>query len=190
MQEDRLLIERLKQGDSAALSRIYEKYGDALLTLAAKLLGDRIGAEDVLHDVFLTFAEGIGRFTLTGSLRGYLATCVANRARDRCRQRRRAVRLADAAAMVRDEAMGPEAAAELDDEMERVGRALDRLPYEQREVVLLRTHGGLKFRQIADVQEVSVNTALGRYRYAMEKLRAWLGVEVDHGACAGYRTVG
>jgi RNA polymerase sigma-70 factor (ECF subfamily) len=52
------------------------------------------------------------------------------------------------------------------------------LPEAQREVVALKIDGGLTFAQIAKVTNVSLNTAAGRYRYAMEKLRAALAEEV------------
>lgn len=56
----------------------------------------------------------------------------------------------------------------------RVARALEKLPIEQREVVVLRLQGDMKFRQIAEMLDVSVNTAQSRYRYGMEKLRQLL----------------
>jgi RNA polymerase sigma-70 factor (ECF subfamily) len=52
------------------------------------------------------------------------------------------------------------------------------LPYEQREVVLLHLRGGMRFVEIARSQNVSVNTALGRYRYGLEKLRTKLNGEI------------
>jgi RNA polymerase sigma-70 factor (ECF subfamily) len=52
-----------------------------------------------------------------------------------------------------------------------------RLPYEQREVFVLRVQGQMKFRQIASVQGVSVNSAHSRYRYALDRLRSLLQEE-------------
>jgi RNA polymerase sigma-70 factor (ECF subfamily) len=60
----------------------------------------------------------------------------------------------------------------------RLARALAGLPEAQREVVALKIDGGLTFAQIAKVTNVSLNTAAGRYRYALDKLRAVLAVEV------------
>ena len=85
--EDRLLVFRCKQGSRPALRRIYEKYRDYLLILAVALCHDVNTAEDVVHDTFVSFAEKLERFTLTGSLKAYLATCVANRVRDLMRSR-------------------------------------------------------------------------------------------------------
>ena len=57
MLEDKLLIWKFKCGSSEALCRIYQKYGDYLLALAAALLGDVNAAEDAVHDVFCKFIE-------------------------------------------------------------------------------------------------------------------------------------
>ena len=82
MLEDRLLVWRFNRGDKEALHRIYEKYKHDLLKVAAALLEDRSAVEDVLHDVFVSFAQTAGKFRLKGSLKGYLAICIANRARN------------------------------------------------------------------------------------------------------------
>jgi RNA polymerase sigma-70 factor (ECF subfamily) len=52
-----------------------------------------------------------------------------------------------------------------------VRKLIDYLPEEQKEVVLLRHYGGLSFKEIADQTNVSINTALGRMRYALINLR-------------------
>jgi RNA polymerase sigma factor (sigma-70 family) len=60
---------------------VYEKYKQELLALAQSLFNNSAAAEDVVHDVFMAFLQ-LRRFRLTGSLKGYLATCVANAARN------------------------------------------------------------------------------------------------------------
>ncbi|MHC4621504.1 MAG: RNA polymerase sigma factor, partial [Planctomycetota bacterium] len=85
MIEDEVLKWKFKCGSRDALRRIYEKYQDYLLTLAMALSNDVNAAEDVLHDVFVSFAESAESFKLRGSLKNYLATSVVNRARDRIR---------------------------------------------------------------------------------------------------------
>jgi len=76
------LIWRFNRGHPDALRDIYEGHKHQLVTLAAALLLDKAEAEDVVHDVFVGFMRSGGRFRLTGSLKGFLATCVANRARN------------------------------------------------------------------------------------------------------------
>ncbi len=79
--EDKLLVWRFNRGDYEAVRRVYEKYKCDLLALAVSLLNNTAAAEDVVHDVFMSFLQ-LKRFRLTGSLKGYLATCVANAARN------------------------------------------------------------------------------------------------------------
>ena len=83
MLDDRLLIWRFNRGNMDVLRYVYKRQKDYLVTLAAALLHDRNAAEDVVHDVFVSFIQMAGRFRLTGSLKGYLSTCVANNARNR-----------------------------------------------------------------------------------------------------------
>jgi len=175
MIEDKVLVWRFNRGEPAALCRIYEKYRDGLLKVAAALLNDRSGIEDALHDVFVDFAQTTGRFRLRGSLKGYLAICVANRARDmnRTRQRRAAVSLDEINAHPpgvdgpEHEAISRELTAKLDE-------AMAQLPEEQRETIVLHLQGKLPFREIARLREISINTALSRYRYGLDKLRSLL----------------
>ena len=173
MLEDERLKWKFKRGSREALSRIYEKYFDSMLTLAMGLLRNAEDAQDVVHDAFVSFARSVDTFRLRGSLSGYLATSVVNRARDRLRQeRRRSGRL--------DEGPGPahttaEPAETLirTEEAKRANDALATLPYEQREAIVLRLKANMKFRDIARLQGCPVSTAQGRYYEGLDKLR-WM----------------
>ncbi len=178
MVEDELLKLKFKCGSREALCRIYQKYHNHLLTLAMGLLNDVNLAEDVLHDVFVSFAKSAENFRLRGSLKSYLATSVVNRARDRIRAKRRErVRLHDMDVLASG-SNGPEQSVICTEESLRVNCAIAQLPYEQREVIILRLNGRMKFKEIAGLQGVSVNTIQGRYRYGLKKLRSILNGEV------------
>jgi len=179
MLEDRLLLWRFKCGSRDAFRLIYEKYAADLLTLAANLLGDSSAAEDVVQDVFVSFVKSAEQFRLRGSLKGYLATCVANRARDHIRKkkRQRTVAVSEAGQMTSG-AKSPVQLVIRTEELQKLKHAMTELPYQQREVVVLRLHGDLRFRQIAKLQRVCVKTALSRYRYGLDKLRSILNGEV------------
>jgi RNA polymerase sigma-70 factor (ECF subfamily) len=178
MMEDRLLIWKFKCGSKDALRRIYEKYAGFLLTLATALLNDVNAAEDVVHDFFVSFAQSAEKLQLNGSFKWYLATCVMNRARDRLRVRQLQTVGLDKTDSIPSDANEPESAAMCNEELQQLCVAMERLPYEQREVVLLHTKGGMKFRQIAILQSVSVKTAQSRYRIGLDKLRSLLNSEV------------
>lgn len=180
MLEDRRLLKRLKRGDRDALRLIYEKYEGDLLTLAGNLLRDPGTAQDVVQDVFLGLVRSAPRLRLRRTLRAYLATAVANRARDHCRRqaRERFVPLDDAGPVPAG-SDGPVQMVIRSDEMQRLRAAVEELPYEQREVLMLRVHAGLKFREIAEHQGVSLKTAISRHQYGLDKLRSMLNGEVS-----------
>lgn len=179
MLEDKLLVLRCRRGDKDAMCRVYDKYKDCLLTLAKALLGERAEAEDVVHDVFVAFAGSATQFRLTGTLKGYLATCVSNRARDRIRAGARHAEALDSANPFVAGSRSPEQQAAEAEELTRLRQALRQIPYEQREAVLLHIKGGMKLREIAKLQGVSVSTVHGRYRYGLDKLRSLLNSEVE-----------
>ena len=178
MLEDKLLILRFKHGSYDALVRIYGKYRLYLLKLASALLHDVSIAEDVVHDVFLRFAQSPDHISLNGSLKSYLRTCVLNSIRNKLRAEkiRTCVDL--------DEIIPIVAASNdsdhwiiLKEDSAKIADALAQLPFEQRETVVLHLHGDMKFREIAKLQNVPVKTIQSRYRYAIEKLRAILSNE-------------
>jgi RNA polymerase sigma-70 factor (ECF subfamily) len=178
--EDRLLVRRLNRGDATALSRVYEKYRDDLLRLAASLLSNRATAEDTVQDVFVRFAGSARTFRLTGSLKGYLSTCVANAARNNLKTtRRRETTGLDEAAEPASDAPGPEHWLISSEQFNRVSAAMGQLPPEQREVVTLHLYGDRPFREIAEWQETSIKTVQSRYRYGLDKLRSLLDSEVQ-----------
>ena len=175
--EDRWLVRRFNAGDARALRRIYEKYKPDLLGVARALLNDGSAAEDVLHDVVVSFASQAGRFVLRGSLKGYLAICVANRARNANRQGARPEPCERAAAR-RTHADVSESA--LDEERRSaIVAAMEQLPEAQRQAVALHVLGGLRFREIAQQSDESINTIQSRYRYGLKKLRSLLNGQVD-----------
>ena len=180
MLEDERLLWRLKNGDRDALRLIYEEYSGDLLTLAANLLHDPAMAEDVVQDVFVALVHAAPRLHLRRTLRAYLATAVANRVRDRYRRNaRHPPASVEEATRVADGSDGPVQMVIDTEQMHRLRSAVEELPYEQREVIMLRVHAGTKFREIARHQGVSLKTAISRYRYGLDKLRSTLNGEVS-----------
>ena len=143
------------------------------------LLGDVATAEDVVQDVFLSLLRLSGRLKFTGSLRGYLATCVVNGTRNIIRaHRRHPMSELDEADPIPAEDMRPDDAAIIKEQLDQLKWALSQLPYPQREVLVLRVYGQMTFKEIARQQGIPTNTALGRYRYAIDRLRSLLNSEV------------
>ncbi|MBN2589068.1 MAG: sigma-70 family RNA polymerase sigma factor [Sedimentisphaerales bacterium] len=177
MIEDELLKWRFKLGSKDALQRIYEKYLNYMLTLAMALLHNQDEAEDVVHDVFVSFAESAAEFRLMGNLKSYLTICVLNRARDKIRSGVRVYAYSKKPESESLDFVTPENTIISTEEAKRLNHAIAQIPEQQREVIVLHLKGQMKFREIAKLLGVSVNTIQGRYRYGLEKLRSLLNGE-------------
>lgn len=177
--EDAILIWRLKRGNTDALGRIYEKYESDMLAVATNLVGSRHTAQDIVHDVFVTFAGAICKLSIYGSLKSYLITCAVNRCRDWMQSQKRisASMPPDFAAASPDS--DPAGRVVADETVFRLAAAMAQLPYDQREVVLLHIRGGMRFKAIAKQLNVSINTVQSRYRYGLGKLRSLLNGEIE-----------
>jgi RNA polymerase sigma-70 factor (ECF subfamily) len=127
-----------------------------------------------VHDIFVTLAQSPRKFRLRGSLKSYLATCVANRARDRLRSgKRHGDRLA-ARAGPEPQAGAPAEALICTEQARRVYDALAQLPDDQREAIVLHIKADMKFQEIAKIQNASYVAVQARYRRGMDTLRAIL----------------
>jgi len=177
--EDKLLIRKLNRGNEDALCRIYQKYRDDLVRIAAGLLNDVSTAEDVVQEVFLMLVRYADRYTITKSLKGYLTACVANKVRNvyRTKSAQPSVSL-DGLKQEVSKSKGPEQCVVCDEEFQNLYKAIAQLPYEQKEAVILHIQGKMKFRHIARLQGTSIKTTLSRYRYGLNKLRSMLNSEV------------
>ena len=177
---DKILIWKFRCGSKKALCDIYTKYEDIMLTVAVSLLNDVSLAEDVVHDVFVSFAQSAPKINPDGNLKGYLIKCVANLARDviRAKHRQANTGLEDIEYMV-FESDGPLQRLIDDEKFHILNNAMVQLPYEQKEIVILRLQGGMTFKAIASLLNISINTVNSRYRYGLEKLRSLLNSEVE-----------
>ncbi len=147
-----------------------EEHGPALLLLARQYVNSHADAEDVVHDAFLAFWKTKHR---AEDPTAYLYSCVRNTSLNWIRNRRRRQQREQAQAQ-------PESQNWFTMQHDDLQQQLTLLPTEQREVVVLKIWGHLNFRQIGEALGISSNTAASRYRYALEKLRASLSMEITH----------
>ena len=111
-------------------------------------------------------------FQLTGSLKGYLLTCVANRARNKNKVRHQKKTGLDQVKLISTGEDDPPNSVMCNEQLLQLCNSMGQIPYEQREVILLHLHSGMKFKTIAGRLEISVNTVKSRYRYGLERLRS------------------
>jgi RNA polymerase sigma-70 factor (ECF subfamily) len=178
MLEDKLLVWKLKGGNIDTMRLVYEKYKDDLLALAVSLSNDRATAEDALHDVFVSFAQFAGKLKLRTSLKSYLSSCIANRIRNLQSSISRQTEQLNNTENCQQDCSQPSKLAISAEQSEQIETALSQLPYQQREVIILHVHSQMRFKAIARLQGVSINTIQSRYRYGLEKLRIQLNGKV------------
>jgi len=165
------LTTRIASGDKEALREAYELCSRELYMFARALTNRNLSdAEDVLQECFVRVWERRRHLGSVRNLRAYLFTTLRNVylnfARSESREMKR--RAESAGLVVTGPPDDPVAA-------ERLDQALDTLPEEQRQVVVLKVWGGLTLAEIAGVLDESENTVASRYRYGLNKLRKLLG---------------
>jgi len=147
---------------AAEVKALYEKHGSALAAYGCCCGLDFGTAEDVVQQVFLKLLQGGSAWPQTPP--AYLFRTVRNAALNRLRDIRREVEMPEETPwLISRDGREEEALA--------VRTALRDLPDEQREAIFLKIWAGMTLQEIADLLEISINTAASRYRYALEKLR-------------------
>ncbi|HET9281134.1 MAG TPA: sigma-70 family RNA polymerase sigma factor [Candidatus Angelobacter sp.] len=146
------------------IEQLYRQHGPALLLFAKAITGERSRAQDAIHQVFLKLLEDEG-LQQANDVKAYLFACVRNAALNDARVRGRNVELAN------EELAWFEPRLRDYAEEASLRHALAELPDDQRQVTVLHIWGELTFAQIADLLDISANTAASRYRYALARLR-------------------
>jgi len=150
----------------------FDRHQAALLLLARQHVATTEESQDALQEGFVRFWRTRQR---ARDPVAYLFTCVRSAALDL--RRSRVARIARERTAEGDLFVAP---VELDDRRQGLETALQTLPPEQREVVVLKIWSELTFAQIAGALHISANTAASRYRYAIARLQTALASEVTH----------
>jgi RNA polymerase sigma-70 factor (ECF subfamily) len=165
----------VQQGNPRAFELLYDRHGGAAFSLAYRMMGNRIAAEDVAQEAFLSIWRSRLRYQPErGSVRTWVLGIVHHRGIDALRrsvvhdrrrvdvegieERHEAPELTDVEAARRDEARN-------------VRSALEELPEDQSRVIELAYFGGFSHSQIAEMLEMPIGTVKGRMRLGLEKLR-------------------
>lgn len=180
--EDPTLIERLKSGDEGAFSALFNKHKAKVFTSIYLFVRDRQIAEDLLQDTFIKALEKIqkGVYKENNKFLAWVQRIAHNLCVDQYRKGKRAPRTT----FVENWVMGLNFSFDETEEdriiraekCQQVQQMIDTLPEEQKEVVILRHYANLPFKEIAEITNVSINTALGRMRYALISMRKLMGV--------------
>lgn len=176
--DSRLLNDYLA-GDRKAISILIDRHSKRVLDYIRMMVRDNEIADDIFQETFIKVVRFIddGRYADNGKFLSWVLRIAHNQVIDHFRQAKQANNLSEsdagydilnsrqfADATVEDRLVGEQIEKDL-------LRLVGNLPEEQKEVVELRYFGGLSFKEIAEQTNVSINTALGRMRYALINLR-------------------
>ncbi len=175
--EDMELIVRYKRGNVSALDVLVTRYRRQLFGYILNMSVNASEADEIFQEAWLKVIRKIGLYRHKNFL-GWLVRIAHNVIIDRSRRRKPNVSLdAESAgggslgATLADKGPAPMDGIENRDLGQAISRAVAMLPDEQKEVFLLRTKAEISFREIAEIQGTSINTALARMQYALGKLR-------------------
>jgi RNA polymerase sigma factor (sigma-70 family) len=177
-QSDDALMARFCDGDEDAFVLLYDRYAPQLEVFLRRFVRDRALAEDLLQTTFLSIVRARGRYTPLTGLRAWMYAIAGNAARDALRRRGARPEQSYDPALLSDLAAAPDADPTLavsDPNMARaVDEALQQLPPDQREAVLLHKLQGLSFPEIASALGTTVGAAKVRAHRGYQRLKLLL----------------
>ncbi len=176
---DSALLHQYRSGDRNAISQLIERHSRRVRNYIRMMVKDHDLAEDIFQETFIKVVRVIdeGRYCDNGKFLSWVLRIAHNQVIDYFRNQRQNKSLteSDAGYNVLGTLQFADRTIEdaiVSEQIERDIRSLiELLPEEQREVVRMRYFAGLSFKEIAEQTGVSINTALGRMRYALINLR-------------------
>jgi RNA polymerase sigma-70 factor (ECF subfamily) len=178
------VIARAKARDATAFDLLVEWYGPRLYGYFYRLTGRRTDAEDLLQDLFVRLVGTIAQYEHDGRFEAWLFRIATNLVRDRIRRARTAGGLLGQPMPSdpdegrrrdpRESADDPPERLEQAEEIDRLDRAIRRLPEQEQTVILLRHFSQMSFREIADLMGTPLGTALARAHRGLARLREFM----------------
>lgn len=175
---DKALINEFQSGNDAAFEELLTRHKDAIYTSIYMFVKDREKANDIFQDVFIKIIHTLreGRYTHEGKFKQWASRIAYNMCVDNFRKTKRRSKITttdnfDIFDVLETPNKNMEDVMIQDETNKRVKELIDRLSPEQREVVVLRHYADMSFKEIAGLTRVSINTALGRMRYALINMR-------------------
>lgn len=181
---DQTLIKQFRSGDHLAFSELLGRYKDNLYATIFYLVKDKYIAEDLFQDTIMKALRHIrdDNYMEQGKFGPWILRIGHNSCIDYFRKTKRNVPVVLEGGLNLLDYIGEhtechEMAIVKMEVKSSVQKMIERLPKEQREVVVSRIYGELSFKEIAEMTDVSINTALGRMRYALQNLRRMVAAE-------------
>ncbi len=175
---DEEAMQLVGDGNPRAFELIYDRHGGAAFSVAYRMVGNRVAAEDIVQEAFLSIWRSRMRYDRSrGSVRTWVLGIVHNRAIDALRRGASHDRRQETLDGVEERHEAPERTdveAARRDEARSVRTALETLPDDQRRTIELAYFGGFTHSQIAELLDQPIGTVKGRMRLGLDKLKRQL----------------
>ncbi len=176
---DQELLSEFMNGSNAALELLIKRYERKVYTYILMMVRKPHLAEDLMQETFVKAIRSLkeGRYSENNRFQSWLMRIAHNLAIDHFRQNKQYREIsnddysADLFNTPRFSDMNVEQTLVYNRVLTEVRMLIEKLPDDQKEVIMLRYYADLSFKEIADLTNVSINTALGRMRYALINLR-------------------
>ncbi|MBS4071180.1 RNA polymerase sigma factor [Algoriphagus aquatilis] len=176
--EDGELIAQYRNGSEAAFDLLVDRYQSKVYTTIFLIVKDQEIAEDLLQDVFVKVIQTLNsdKYNEEGKFQPWLMRIAHNLAIDHFRKAKRypTIILEDGTNLLNSMKFAEDSIEEIrvkEETLDMVKKLIEELPEAQKEVLIMRHYLDMSFQEIADQTGVSINTALGRMRYALIHLR-------------------
>jgi RNA polymerase sigma-70 factor (ECF subfamily) len=173
-----LLASYAKNNDERAFNKLWSKHKSKIYATIYNIVKEKNLAEDLLQDTFMKIIRNVqeGNYSEEGKFLPWACRIAHNLAIDYFRRSKKAtmVEVEDRKEICNHLNFAEDSAEKLkirDEVNEKLAKLIETLPENQREVLMMRHYGEMSFQEIADKTRVSINTALGRMRYALINLR-------------------
>lgn len=175
---DQELIKTYLSGQDKAFEILLNRHKDKIYTSIYLFVKDKEKANDIFQDVFIKIVDTLrkGKYNHEGkflqwAMRISYNMCVDNFRRNKRRTKVSATETFDIFDVLESKDDNMETTMIKSQMHKRVRKLVDQLPPEQKEVVILRHYADMSFKEISQLTRVSINTALGRMRYALINMR-------------------
>lgn len=168
---EQTLIEKCRNGETAAFGPLIKIYRKQLFSYLLKLCGNREDAEDLFQETLIKSWKGINKYSELQKFSSWLFTIAHNTAMDKLRKRNKEAMITETE---------PDELSHTNDPLKdligkeirnKIQKAVEFLPFKQKEVFLLRVNSGISFKEIAQATNEPLNTVLSHMHYSVKKIK-------------------
>jgi len=179
MLQDEELVQAYRDGNSSAFDALFERHRSRVFQFVLRMMGNRAEAEEVFQDIFLRVHRKLYRYESQERFGAWLFAVANRMCLDALRKRKRE-RWLSFGDKIADPVASNDPERELYENQIKVKmmREVEKLETNVKQVFLLRIEGNLMFREIAEVLDIPLNTALARYHQAVSRLKESMKTEM------------